>query len=238
MTEPEAKQADLQARALDRNRSILFARDLLALNDWVIFAVKKSRAERALPGDARELTGMAVFGPGQKVLMDLLVRPDGTVSAELLKKHSAKAAKNPATATFAEVHRILQNGFARTRVLCFNPTKAKDLLSELCRQEKLPPVTGSFLDLSFEYSRFVGELDPEGKNYRTQPLPRWFDCSSAGVSPLEECQHLYKILSSMASSSQSLDTPSTFNRNWSATFYRPKLGAADKLKEMLGLSKE
>ena len=224
---------------LDRNRAILLARDLLNLKDWVILAIKVSRMieQRPLPGDASELVSIAVIGPGEKVLMDMLIRPDGAVSSELLALHGCTQAQAFNAPVFAEVHKILSAGFRKTRVLSFNPTKTKDTLAELCKREKLEALDGSFLDLQLMYTRFVGEKEnPSDPGYKRQVLHPSKDSSQLHVTPLTECKHVLALLNEMAGSSQSYDMATAFNKGWSAAFYRPKPGPADKIKEMLGLS--
>lgn len=231
-------QALNQKQIMDRNRSILFARDLLSLNDWLIVSAKLSLAERSLPGDASKLLSLAVLGPGERVLLDLLVKPDGAINPELSKKHGLNARQTFNAPGFAELHQILRNGFAGKRVLAFKPQRIKDIFDDFCKQEKLPEIEVSIYDMQFEYSRFCAEPESNGTSYKKQSLARWTNAENAGIQPLDECKQVYKLLTGMASSSQTFDSASTFNKNWSAAFYKPKLGPAEKIKEILGLNQD
>ena len=220
---------------LDRNRAILLSRDLLQMNDFVILSGKESRLSgKNVTGDASRLISFSVIGPGEKILMDVLVRPDGTVNNDLLKKHGSDVAHVFNAMTFEDVHKILNAGFARTRVICWNTARVKESLAQLCRQTGLPELKANWLDMSGEFSAFIGEKLPGKKEYKRQILPNMSDSECDGVAPLSECKFVLSLLQEMAGSSQSTDAV-IFNKNWSAAFYRPKLGPAEKLKEILGI---
>jgi hypothetical protein len=224
-----------QPHRLERNRAILLSRDLLNVKDWVILSCKTSEMSgESLPGDAAELCSFAALGPGGRELLDVLVRPDGAVSSEQLKIHGCDSAHVFDAPEFANVHKILKAGFARTRVICWNPSVMKATLLKLCRQFQLSELQANFVDLQTHYSSFVGEPATED-GYRQQSLPSQINADCPGVAPLCECRGLFDLLQEMAGSSQSSESVS-FNKNWSAAFYRPKLAAAQKLKEMLGLN--
>lgn len=236
MKKQDEAQSIQHPNPLDRNRAILLSRDLLSVKDWVIIAAKCSKVEgrRVYPGDAAELTSISVLGPDERVLMDVMVRPSGAVNNELLRLHGSDQAHVFNAPSFKEVHRILSAGFAKTRVVSYQPAKIKEILFNLCKQEKLPSLQASFIDLQYEYSRFLGEMNPD-KSYVFQKLPSAYDCSQPAISPLLECRQLYILLQSIAASSQILDTANKFDKNWSAAFYKPKLGPAEKIKGLLGL---
>ncbi len=230
-------QPEHHPNIIDRNRAILLCRDLLSVNDWVILAIKTSRQleHRVIPGDAEELVTVSVLGPNDKVLMDMLIRPDGAVNSELLHTHGSNQVKASNAPSFAEVHKILNAGFRKTRVLCFHPNKIKETLSTLCQREKLPALEGSFVDVQLVYSRFVGAKESDtAVSYIQQDLGK-HDCSRAGVPAIAECRHILHLLQEMAASDQQYDSATAFNKGWSATFYKPKHGPAEKLKELLGL---
>ncbi len=223
---------------MDRNRSILWARDLVELNDWVIISCKSSTlvGKRVMPGDAAELISIAVLGPGERPLLDVLVRPDGAVNSELLKIHGCDPKHAFNAPEFPEIYKILKAGFAKTRVICWNQEKTKEILAKLCKLEKLPELSVRFDDAQAEYSRFVGEVEPDIHRYKTQNLPREFDSNEVGITPWLECEKIYEYLKEIAAGHQMFDSASTFNKNWSAAFYKPKMGPAKKLKEILGLN--
>lgn len=221
---------------LDRNRSILLSRDLLEINDWVALAVKTSSIKdgRVIPGDATRLISIGVLGPNQKVLLDVLVRPDGAVNSDLLKLHGCDPAHAFNAPSFLEIYKILKAGFSRSRVLCYKVASVQSELKRLCALEKLPELQGRFVDVQSEYSRFVGQKALDG-SYKSQHLPEENDCSNPAVSTLSECAAVISALHEMAASSQSRDSATAFDKNWSAAFYKPKMGPAEKIKEILGL---
>ncbi|MBX9688655.1 MAG: hypothetical protein K2X27_18245 [Candidatus Obscuribacterales bacterium] len=221
---------------LDRNRSILLARDLLEINDFVILAIKQSRpaAEHLHADEAQVLTSICVTAAEERILLDVLVRPDKAVSSELLKIHGCDSAHTFTAPTFAEIYKILEAGFARSRVVCFDSHRVRRLLSALCIQEALPELNAKFVDLQTSFTKFVGEQ--ANGTYKTQILPKSFDCREAGITALSECRIIWTLLKEMAASSQINDSARTFNKSWSSAFYKPKSGPAEKIREILGLS--
>lgn len=222
---------------LDRNRAILLGRDLLEMNDWVVLSCKESALlGGAQAGDATELVSISVVGPGDRALMDVLVRPNGAVNSELLKLHGCDSAHIFNAPPFSGIHKILQAGFARTRVIAWNSQKVKNTLSRLCESTNLPALKTVYVDLQTAYTAFLGEIDhsSNGDAYKTVVLPPQTDCSTAEVTPLTECRYLLTLVQEMAGSSQSTEA-AAFDKNWSAAFYKPKLGPTQKLKEFLGL---
>lgn len=222
---------------VERNRAILEARDLIEINDWVIMSCKRSRLSggRHVPGDAVELFSLAVLAPDGRILMDLLVRPDGALNSDLLKLHGCDSARTFNAPYFSSVHQILTKGFAQARVLCFQPLLLNETLNELCSQEKLPMLAPRLIDLQELLSRFTGSVDQSGSAYQMQSLPEQADCGKPAVPALAQCRYLLSLVKEIASSSQILDSAATFDKNWSAAFYKPRLGAAEKIKEMLGI---
>lgn len=216
---------------LGRNRSILLARDLLEVNDWVTFSCKQSKLKstRSLPGDASELISIAVVAPDGRLLLDVLVRPDGAVNSDLLKLHGCDPAHAFNAPLFQDVHKVLTAGFAKTRVLTYDCAASKDILSRLCRQEKLPQLKPNFIDVQMVYTRFLGT-----DAYKA--LPAEVDSTNPGILPINECMYLISLVKEIAASSQINDSATAFNKNWSAAFYKPKSGPAEKLKELLGLN--
>lgn len=51
---------------IDRNRAILWARDLMQFREWVVLAIKISRTERASADECNELISIGVLGPDNK----------------------------------------------------------------------------------------------------------------------------------------------------------------------------
>jgi hypothetical protein len=221
---------------LDRNRSILLSRDLLQMKDWVALAIKRSSIKdaRVIPGDARELISVGVMAANQRILLDVLVRPDGAVNSDLLKLHGCDPAHAFNAPTFPEVYKILKAGFSRSRVLCYKVEAVQEELNQLCRQEKLPALHAEFIDVQQEYSRFVGQSSLKS-GYKLQSLPDENDCSSPGISTLSECAAVISAVQEMAASSQTINSATAFDKNWSAAFFKPKMGPAEKIKEILGL---
>lgn len=223
---------------LDRNRVILLCRDLLVINDWIILACKMSSlAGKIAPGDASELLSIAVLGSGERILLDVVVRPDGAVSSGLLKMHGCKSAHVFNAPAFTELHKVLHAGFAKTRVLCWSPAKVKSFLDRITSQENLPELKAEYIDFQAEFSAFVGEKGNSESGYKMQALPRKSDSSCVGVPPLAECKLLLKLVQSMAGSSQHTDS-AIIDKKWSAAFYKPKLGPTEKIKEMLGIQED
>lgn len=218
---------------IDRNRAILWARDLVEFPDWVILACKVSRVDfRSVPrGDCTKLVSFAVLGPNDNVLLDVVLRPQGAVSTELLKMHGCDQPQVFKAPYFEHAHKIMQAGFAKTRVVCWRPAEVQEILDELCRDHSLAKLKGNFYSAQTEYSRYVGQI---ADGYLMQAIPDGASSNNPGVAPLTECRKISETIRHMAASSQVNDSALTFNKNWSAAFFRPKPSPTSKIREILG----
>ncbi len=217
---------------IDRNKAILWARDLLQFPEWVILAVKVSRSNRTSVDECNELVSIAVIGPENNVLLDVLVRPDKAVSNDLLKAHGCDQARAFSSPSFEAIHKILEAGFAKTPVVVWAPSRLQQTLDHLCAVSHLPELRARFISAQAEYSKYVGDELPQG-GYEMKQIPDVVG-STEPPSAVSECRKIAEVIAHMAASSQISASALTFNKNWSAAFYRPKIGPTAKIREILG----
>ena len=220
---------------IDRNRAILWARDLMQFPDWIVLSVKTTRqSERTSPDECAKIVSIGVLGPHDNILLDVLVRPVGAVSNELLRMHGCEPARAFKAPSFEDSHKILAAGFAKTRILCWSPSRTQQALDSLCAEYKLPELKGRWISVQSEYSKFVGELENQA-GYLMQRVPNSASSEFEGISTITECKKISEVVRKIAASSQVSDSALTFNKNWSAAFFRPKLNPTSKIREILGL---
>lgn len=216
---------------IDRNRAILWARDLMQFPEWVVLTIKVSRAQRCAADECNELISIGVIGPENNALLDVLVRPNKAVSNELLKAHGCDQAKAFNSPSFEAIHKILEAGFAKTPVIVWSPAKVQETLDRLCALSSMPQLRARWICAQTEYSKYVGDENPQG-GYEMKLLP---DSPSNEYTPtVSECRKIVEVISHMAASSQISASALTFNKNWSAAFYRPKVGPTARIREILG----
>ncbi len=217
---------------IDRNRAILWARDLMQFREWVVLAIKISRTERASADECNELISIGVLGPDNNLLLDVLVRPNKAVNNDLLKKHGCDQARAFSSPSFEAIHRILEAGFAKTPVIAWAPNRLQQTLDHLCAVSHLPELRAKWIGAQSEYAKYVGDELPQG-GYDMKEIPDGAGCADE-ASTIYECRKITEVIAHMAASSQISASALTFNKNWSAAFYRPKLGPTAKIREILG----
>lgn len=223
---------DEHPNPMDRNRAILWARDLLQFKEWVLISVKVSRLKTVSIDECSELISIGVVGPENNALLDVLVRPNKAVSTELLKIHGCDQGKAFEAPTFDAIYKILNAGMSKTPVVAWAPHQVQAILDQLCKANGLPNLNARWMNAQVEYSKFVGELEDTG-GYYMRPVPR--SANPLPESPtLAECQQILEVVHAIAASSQISDSALTFNKNWSAAFYKPRLGPTARIREILG----
>ena len=218
--------------SIDRNRSILWARDLMQFPEWVVLAIKVSRSAKTSHDECNELISIGVLGPENNVLLDVLVRPNKAVSNELLKTHGCDQARAFSSPSFEAIHRILEAGFSKTPVIVWAPAAAQQTLDHLCAVSHLPELKAKWFSAQAEYSKYVGDELHQG-GYEMKKLPE-DGTGPESDTPIGQCKKILEVIAHMAASSQISASALTFNKNWSAAFYRPKLGPTAKIREILG----
>ncbi len=225
-------------RTLDRNKAILQARNLLEIPDWVIFS---SQVTTFSLGDiessecAPELVSVTIFSPDRKTLLDSFVRPSGAVTTDMLRQHGTDQATLMNSVTASSLMESVTKLCEKRDVLCWDlPLQVRNLGLVAARARQTAPFLRA-VSIQSCYARFVGEELAPG-SYKNQPLPGGSCDEEESVTPLKECENIVELIYMMAGSSQLSDSAQVMNKNWSSAFYKPKLGAAQKIRSFLGFS--
>ncbi len=221
------------SRLLDRNKAILQTRDLLEIPDWVIFSSQVTTfglADECAP----ELISVTIFSPDRKILLDSCVRPSGAVTTEMLRKHRVDQATLMRAVTESSLIESVRKLCDKKDVLCWDmPLQVRNLGLIAARAGQSAPFLRA-VSMQSCYARFIGEELSPG-SYKNQPLPGGSCDETESVTPLKECENIVELIYTMAGTSQFLDSAQVLNKNWSATFYKPKLGPAQKIKSFFGI---
>jgi hypothetical protein len=219
-------------QVLDRNKAILQTRNLLEIPNWVIFSSQVTTFSSARDC-ASELVSVAIYSPEHKVLLDSCVRPAGTVTTEMLRQHGTNPSRLMQSMTVDQLFDRIKQICGKKQVLCWDlPLQVRNL-SLIASLAGLPSPGLHALSIQMCYAHFVGEELSPG-NYKLQALPGGSCADEESILPLTECENMINLISLVARSSQISDS-AVFNKKWSAAFYKPKLGAAQKIKSFFGI---
>lgn len=233
----EDKRPATTARPLERNKAIIQARNLLEIPEWVIFSSQVTTIE-APPGSAEQsssLVSVSIMTPGRKILLDSCMRPTGEVTGEMLRRHGTNQAKLrqsvPAESLLDSITALCE----KRDVLCWDlPLQVRNLNVIASEAGKASPFLRA-VSLQSCYARFVGEqLGPA--TFKIQPLPGGSCSEKEDISALKECENIIELVYTIAGSSQISEAAEVVNRNWSSAFYKPKVGAAQKIRSFFGLT--
>lgn len=224
-------------RILDRNKAILQARDLLEIPEWVIFSSQITSFPTSDSDCAPDLITVTVFSPERKVLLDACVQPSGAVTTQMLRQHGIDQSTLMRAVTESALLNAVRKICDKKTILCWDmPLQVRNLAIIAARAGQHSPPLRT-ISVQSCYSRYIGEELAPG-SYKNQPLPGGSCDEAESVTPLKECENLIELLFVMAGSSQFIDSAQVLNKNWSATFYKPKLGPAQKIKSFFGIGEQ
>ncbi|MBK9144519.1 MAG: hypothetical protein IPM23_18670 [Candidatus Melainabacteria bacterium] len=217
---------------MDRNRSILWARFLIDSDDWLILATKVTRHEGPQnDGDSEfELVSLALVDGAGKTVLEALMKPDHEVESELIARHGLDYSVVFNARPYPAIRETLIGMTEGRELTAWDFEKQRQVLADLDRAFGLPVHQWLGNSVSHQVARFAGSLSGAQvkDGYNLQPL------TVNGLGALDECRAVRKTVVDMASSSQEVDPLVSGKPGWTAQFYRPKLGAADRLKNLFG----
>lgn len=228
----------VQNKPLDRNKSIVWARDLLEIKDWFVLSTKTTPTVREATNSeegAKELISLAAYGSDKKPIFDVLLKPDGSVGTHDMQYHGVDHSALYKAVEFEQVYGFLKRLCSERKVLSWNLHSTKDRLNSLIRRYKHAELPINGYSVREYYAQFIGELDPESNAYREKSLPGGSCADTVGTIPASECRRVLDLLQDMASSSQSINSAETFNPKWSASFFKPTSSASSKIKSFFGI---
>lgn len=222
-------------RSLERNKSILQARNLLEIPEWVIFSSQVTSFEDETPGGAAQLVSVCIMSPERKVLLDCCMRPSGEVTSDMLRRHGTNQMRLnqavPADTLLETIKRLCD----KRDVLCWDlPLQVRNLNVVAQQASKTAPFLRA-TSMQTCYAKFVGE-ELGVATFKLQPLPGGSCVDSEDVSAVKECENIIELVYMLAGSSQVSEGAEVVNKNWSSAFYKPKLGPAQKIKSFFGLT--
>lgn len=232
----------------DRNRSILWARykmEDVDSSQWCILAVKFTLGDDA-PGastfttevNTRPICSFAVLDAKGKTVLESMVKPECVVSNEAIARHGLEYSVVYNAKPYEECRQELVQYLAGKEVIVWDLKEKWSLLTQLDsmyqnKSQNLATVARSWTwhDVAEEYARFVGELVPgcdieKARAYSPEPykpLP--------GLSASQECKDIKDIIVKMAGTSLVTDPLVTGKKGWTAEFYRPSAGPAERIKK-------
>lgn len=240
----------------DRNRSILWARykmeDLESSqpgSEWCILAIKLTLGD-SVPQASTETTevntmpvcSFAVLDAKGKTVVESLVKPQCVVSNEAIARHGLEYSVVYNAKPYEECRQELVQYLSGKEVIVWDLKEKWGLLNQLdslhdCKAQNLATVarTWTWHDIAEEYARYVGELVPgcdieKARAYSPEPykpLP--------GLSAVQECKDIKDIIVKMAGTSLVTDPLASGKKGWTAEFYRPTAGPAEKIKKFFDL---
>lgn len=223
------------SRSLERNKAIIQARNLLEIPKWVIFSSQVTVFEGAGPEQASHLISVSIMTPGRKLLLDSFMSPSGEVTTEMLASHGTNQMKLTRAVSADSMLESIRTICEKRDVLCWDlPLQVRNLSMIASLAGKSSPFLQA-VSMQSLYAKFVGEeLSPA--TFKLQPLPGGSCIENEDITALKECENVIELIYTMAGSSQLSEAAEVVNRNWSSAFYKPKVGAAQKIKSFFGLS--
>ena len=226
----EAKQS---ARTRERNKAILQARNLLEIPDWLIFSSQITSFSDSQADCPLQLVSVAIMAPNRQVLLDACICPSGRATAAMLRRHGTNQMKLSDAVSAASLLGAIADLCDKRDVLCWDlPLQVRNLgvIATLAAQAP-PPLRTVSVQACF--AGFVSD-ETDDATFKMQPLPGGSCVDNEEVSAPKECQNIVELIYMMAGSSQVSESATVLNKNWSATFYKPKQGPAQKLKSFFG----
>jgi DNA polymerase-3 subunit epsilon len=186
------------------NDAIIWARQQLARNDWVILDTETTGIEGAI-----EILQLGVLAPSGRVLLDALVRPQNPIPAAATRIHGITDADVqealPFPYIYAMLERIVYPNFTGKQVVIYNSTYDTNVLLQACTHYDLPLLpflhtTQFYTDIVHhhhvcamrQYAAFYGEWNEHHGNYRFQKLP------GGTHQAIDDCRQVLALIKTMA----------------------------------------
>jgi hypothetical protein len=210
---------------IDRNRSIVWARYHVDSNEWALLSVKLTRQ-----GQAPSLATVALVDHNGRTLVEEMIKASDMVQNEEIAQHAVDQSVVFNAKSFESAMRNLVDKIGDKTLVAWDMSFIQKSFDELCALNGMPSVEWKGDSASKELARFVGETEDPENGYKLQPLP------IVGLSAVDECKAILKVINEIAGASQAGDSIATGKPGWTAEFYRPKVGAKEKLKGLFGLN--
>lgn len=211
---------------MDRNRSIVWARYHADSNEWALLSVKITRQ-----GDKPSLATIALVDRHGRPLVEEMVKSCDEVPSDEIAQHGVDQSVVFNAKPFEEVMRKLVDKIGDNTLVAWDMAVIQKSFDELCALHGMPSVEWRGDSACKENARFIGIPDASEKyGYKMHPL------KLTGLGAVDECKSVLKLIMDMAASSQTNDSVVKGDPSWTAEFYRPKVGAKEKLLGLFGLN--
>lgn len=179
----------------DRDNSILWARDLLKRDNWVILDTETTGLKDA------EICQIGILAPSGKVLLDALVKPSCPIPADVTAIHGICDGDVQIAISPRSLLTCLEEISRDTALVIYNAQYDLSVLQNVCRKAldiewaRSRPSICAML----KYSAFVGEIGYRG-DYKWQKLP-----GARAHSAIDDCRATLDVIKLMAAAKLSTE---------------------------------
>lgn len=159
-------RAELAIHDAARDEAILWARELLAADDWVILDTETTGL-----GDDAEIIQLGILAPDGTVLCDQLLRPAGLIPPEATAIHGITDAMVAEVPTFADMYEQLKQLLAHKRIVAFNRDFDRRMWVQTRRHYGLRGVKKTWGCAMLAYAAYCNDWSDHYESYRWYPLP-------------------------------------------------------------------
>lgn len=180
----------------DRVSAVLWAREQLSQNDWVILDTETTGLYDA------EIVEIAVINHIGEALLNTLVKPSISISAEVTEINGITDALVADTPTFPEVYLRIDAALKDKQVLIYNSAFDIKILNYCCQLHGLPSLMlTKRSDCLMEWvAQWNGNWSYYHKDYRYVPL-------NGGHRALADCTAAFELIKLMAADSDQINCP-------------------------------
>ncbi|MEG5236954.1 3'-5' exonuclease [Microcoleus sp. AT9b-C3] len=181
----------------DRVSAVLWAREQLSQNDWVILDTETTGLDDA------EMVEIAVINPLGDALLNTLVKPTIPIPAEVTDLHGISDAMVADAPSFPEVYPRIDAALKDKRVLIYNSAFDIKILNYCCQLHSLPILKlTKRSDCLMEWAaQWRGYWSYYYEDYKYFPLP------SGNHRALGDCTAAFELIKRMAADSDQINCP-------------------------------
>lgn len=180
----------------DRVSAVLWAREQLSQNDWVILDTETTGLYDA------EIVEIAIINHLGEMLLDTLIKPSIVIPPEVTEIHGISDAMVVDAPTFPEVYPHIDVALKDKRVLIYNSAFDIQILNYCCRLHSLPILKlAKRSDCLMEWvAQWAGNWSYYHSYYRYVPL-------NGGHRALADCKAAFELIKRMAADSDQINCP-------------------------------
>ncbi|MEG4959839.1 MULTISPECIES: 3'-5' exonuclease [unclassified Microcoleus] len=181
----------------DRVSAVLWAREQLTQNDWVILDTETTGLDDA------EIVEIAIIDRLGEILLDRLIKPTISIPVEVTEIHGIRDAMVADAPTFPEVYPRIDAALKDKRVLIYNSAFDIKILNYCCKLHGLPILKfKERSDCLMEWAaQWGGDWSYYYEDYKYFPLP------GGGHRALADCMAAFELIKRMAADSDQINCP-------------------------------